>query len=136
MNDLLDIEIILKRDRYSRVYNFGIVGVVILGILILIACLIDFRSYVIVGGQVKNKQLELLVRCDEVKYLVDNSYFMIDKKKYRYDVKSIGEEKYFMDEGNNYQYVYVEVDDLEMINNYVFRRLFIESNFLKYEKER
>ena len=110
MNELLDIEIILKRDKYPVVYNMGIIGVLIIGIFIVLASIYDYRTYLVTEARVVDNELELLVRSDEVKYVVDNNKV--------------------------YQYIYLEVNNTLKINNYLYqiRVLKEEKKLIKYLK--
>lgn len=136
MNELLDIEIILKRDKYSKIYNMGIIGVIIIGIFIILASIYDYRTYLVINGRVVDNELELLIRSDEVKYIVENNYLVVDHEKYEYKITRISDEFVTGIDNKIYQYVYLEVNNTLKINNYLYqiRILKEEKKLIKYLK--
>ena len=120
MNDILDIEIILKKQTYNKIYNIGIILIIIFLIFIYVSCVYKYQSYYISKGIVKDNTLELLVKLDDIKYIYNQNIINIDNQDYKYQIKSISEELYLDESLNNYKYLYLEVNDLKYINNYVY----------------
>ena len=127
MNDMLDIEIILKRQKYSYIYNVGIVLIIILIIFIYVSFIYEYKTYYITKGVVKNNKIELLVNVDDIKYISNNNILKADDILYSYQIDEISENMYVDETYNNYKYVYLYVNNLSYINNYVYS--------LKLEKE-
>ena len=120
MNDILDIEIILKRQKYPFIYNIGFILIIILIIFLYISCIYKYRSYYITKGTVKDDTLELLVNIDDIKYVSNQNKLTIDNHIYNYSIRSISENLYVDESLNNYKYIYLEVPNLSNINNYVY----------------
>ena len=60
MNDLLDIEVILQRKKYSKIYNFGTIMIIILLIFIYIISTYTYESYYTIKGKAIDNKIELL----------------------------------------------------------------------------
>ena len=120
MNDILDIEIILKKQKYHPMYNIGLVLLVILSIFLYISCIYKYQTYYITKGTIKENTLELLVDINDLKYILNKDILIIDNKQYKYHINSISEKIYVDEYLNNYKYVYLKVDNLSNINNYVY----------------
>ena len=52
MNDILDVEIILKRKKYSPIYNVGIILIIIFLIIVYILFTYQYQIYYISKGKV------------------------------------------------------------------------------------
>ena len=120
MNDILDIEIILKRQKYPYIYNIGFILLIILIIFLYISCVYSYQSYYITKGTVKDNTLELLINIDDIKYINNQNKLTIDNHIYNYRIKSISENLYVDEYLNNYKHIYLEVPNLSNINNYVY----------------
>ena len=127
MNDILDIEIILQKQKYPLIYNVGIIILLILLVFIYISCIYNYKTDYITLGTVKNNYLELLVNIDDIKYISNQKELKIDNKTYKYSIKSISEKLYVDESKNNYKYVHIKVHNLSNIENYVYK--------IKIEKE-
>lgn len=127
MNDILDIEIILKKQKYSNIYNIGTILIIILLTFIYISNTYKYKTYYIAMGTIKNNNLELLVDINDIKYISNNNTLEINDNIYRYNINKISEELYVDESFNNYKYIYLNVDKLSNINNYVYE--------IKLEKE-
>lgn len=127
MNDILDIEIILKKQKYPLIYNIGIILLLILLVFIYISCIYNYKTYYITLGTIKNNHLELLVNIEDIKYISNQKELKIDNKVYKYSIKTISENLYVDELKNNYKYVYIKVHNLSNIENYVYE--------IKIEKE-
>ena len=121
MNDILDIEIILKRKKYSPIYNVGIILVIIFLIIVYILFTYQYQTYYISKGKVLNNKLELIVDVNDIKYIKNNSLIKLDDTYYNYSIEKISEELIIDNLYNNYQYVYLEVDGLKEKDNYVYQ---------------
>lgn len=121
MNDILDVEIILKRKKYSPIYNVGIILVIIFLIIVYILFTYQYQTYYISKGKVLNNKLELIVDVNDIKYIKNNSLIKLDDTYYNYSIEKIGEELIVDNLYNNYQYVYLEVDGLKEKDNYVYQ---------------
>jgi len=120
MNDILDIEIILKRKKYSKLYNIGLILIIILVVYLYIIFTYKYQTYYISKGKIIDNKLELLVKIDDLSYINNNSKLKIDDKIYIYKVDSISNELYVDEFYNNYKYVYLKVEYLNNIDNYVY----------------
>lgn len=127
MNDILDIEIILKKQKYSPIYNIGTILIIITLIFIYISFTYKYKTYYITKGTIKDNNLELLVNIDDIKYISNNNILDIDNALYSYKIQEISEDLYIDESLNNYKYIYLKVDNLSNINNYVYE--------VKLEKE-
>ena len=121
MNDILDVEIILKRKKYSPIYNVGIILVIIFLIIVYILFTYQYQTYYISKGKVLNNKLELIVDINDIKYVKNNSLIKLDDTYYHYSIEKISEELIIDNLYNNYQYVYLEVDGLKEKDNYVYQ---------------
>ena len=121
MNDILDVEIILKREKYSPIYNVGIILVIIFLIIVYILFTYQYQTYYISKGKVLDNKLELIVDINDIKYVKNNSLIKLDDTYYHYSIEKIGEELIVDNLYNNYQYVYLNVDGLKEKDNYVYQ---------------
>ena len=121
MNDILDIEIILKRKKYSPIYNVGIILIIIFLIIVYILFTYQYQTYYISKGKVLDNKLELIVDVNDIKYIKNNSLIKLDDTYYNYSIEKISEELIIDNLYNNYQYVYLEVDGLKEKDNYVYQ---------------
>ena len=120
MNDILDIELIIKRSRYSFVYNIGVIFLTLSLVFVYVSCVYNYKTYFISKGVFKDECIELLVQLDDIKYVVDNNILKIDGVFYEYNVKEISENLYVDEFYNNYKYVYLKINNFSSINNYVY----------------
>ena len=97
----------------------------------------DYKTYYICKGTVKDGQLVLLVNLDDLKYITSNNVLKINSDNHKYKVDKISEELYVDEELNNYKYVYLSVNNLNNINNYVYEVKLVKENkkLIKYLKE-
>lgn len=137
MNDILDIEIILKKQNYGFVYNISFSIISIFIIFLYITFVYDYKTYYINKGTIQDGQLLLLVNIDELKYITSNNILKINSDNYKYKVDKISEELYVDEKLNNYKYVYLKVNNLNNINNYVYEVKLVKENkkLIKYLKE-
>lgn len=128
MNDILDIEIILKKQKYHVLYNAGTALMIILLIFIYIAFVYKYRTYYIVKGTMQDGNIKLLVNIDDIKYISNNNKLQIDTNSYKYTITEISEELYVDDIYNNYKYIYLKIDNLNNIDNYVYEIKILKEN--------
>ena len=121
MNDILDVEIILKRKKYSPIYNVGIILIIIFLIIVYILFTYQYQTYYISKGKVLDNKLELIVDINDIKYVKNNSLIKLDDTYYHYSIEKIGEELIVDNLYNNYQYIYLNVDGLKEKDNYVYQ---------------
>jgi hypothetical protein len=127
MNDILDIEIILKKQKYHPIYNIGTILLIIIFLFIYISFTYRYKSYYITKGTMKDGNIKLLIKLDDIKYLINNNNLEIDNTIYKYQIKNISENIYIDESYNNYQEAYLKVDGINNLNNYVYK--------IKIEKE-
>ena len=137
MNDILDIEIILKKQKYGIIYNLGFILIIILLIFLYISFVYQYKSYYIIKGTMIDGNLQLLVNIDDLKYISNNDKLEINSQLYQYRIEKISEELYVDENLNNYKYVYLQVNDLNNLNNYVYEVKLVKENkkLIGYLKE-
>ena len=137
MNDILDVEIILKRHKYPFIYNIGILLIIILLIFIYVSFLYNYKTYFIQKGTMIDNNIQLLVNIDEIKYISNNNKIIINNKIYYYHISKISEELLVDDSLVNYKYVYLKVNNLSNIDNYVYEVKIEKENkkIIEYLKE-
>lgn len=137
MNDILDIEIILKRKKYPIIYNIGIILTIIILTITYIIFTYKYQTYYKSKAKMIDNQLELLINIEDLKYINNNNIIIIDNKKYNYSLDSIDEQLYVDETYKNYKYVYLKVNNLNNINNYVYEIKIPKENKIiaKYLKE-
>ena len=120
MNNTLEIDLILNRKKYSQIYNIFIIILTIILIFIYIIFTYKYQSYYLAKGKIINNKLELLVNINDIKYIKNNTNLKIDNKIYSYKTITISDEMLIDENYNNYKYIYLEVDNLTNIDNYVY----------------
>lgn len=121
MNDIIDIEIILKRRKYPRIYNIGTILIVILLIIIYIIFTYKYQTYYITYGKIVDNKLEVLIPIEDVQYLKNNSQIELNNKQYNYIIDSISSELIIDTSYKNYQVFYLSINDLTSVNNYAYQ---------------
>lgn len=121
MNDILELECILKRNRYPFVYNFGFLMIIIIIIFLYIINTYKYQGYYVTSGVVKNGFVELLVLEDELKYTLNNEKIILDGNEYKYSVNKISDDVFIDDNYNKYRYVYILIDEIYSVDNYVYQ---------------
>ena len=120
MNDLLDIELILKRKKYPKIYNFGSVMIIILLIFIYIISTYTYESYYTIKGKALDNKIELLINPEDIMYIEENSSIKLDNITYQYTIDNIGSELLIDENYNNYQYVYLKILNFSSIDNRIY----------------
>ena len=137
MNDILDIEIILKKQKYHYIYNIGTILLILLLIFIYVIFTYKYQTYYITKGTMIDGKLQLLAEIEDIKYISSNKKMQIDNITYNYKISKISEELYLDESFNNYKYIYLDVKNLNNINNYVYDIKLAKENktIIKYLKE-
>lgn len=137
MNDILDIEIILKRKKYPKIYNIGLILTIIILISLYIIFTYKYQTYCILKGRVVDNKLELLVDINDMKYIKNNNVIKIDNFSYSYTIDKISSDMYVDENYNNYKYIYINVSNISNIENYVYEVKIPKENKIiaKYLKE-
>ena len=120
MNEILDIEIILTKNKYHFIYKISTILITCILVFIYITHIYSYQSYYIAKGKVIDNKLEVILPLDNIKYITKHNNLIIDDQKHSYKIVSISDELYVDESYNNYKYVYLEVDKINNINNYVY----------------
>ena len=120
MNNILEIDLIINRQKYSKIYNFNFTLFTILLITIYIIFTYKYQTYYLLKGRVKGNEIELLVAIEDLKYLQENNTLIIDNLTYSYKVTHISEYLYLDENYHNYCYLYLKVNNLTNIDNFVY----------------
>ena len=127
MNDILDIEIILKKQKYHPIYNIGTITIIIIFLFIYISFTYKYKSYYVTKGSMIDGNIKLLIKINDIKYFINNSKIKINDNIHNYKIEKINENIYVDESLNNYQEIYLKVDGINNLNNYVYE--------IKIEKE-
>lgn len=120
MNNVLEIDLILNRKKYSKIYNIFLIILTIILIFIYIIFTYKYQSYYLIKGKIINNKLELLVKINDIKYIKNNTNLKIDNTIYSYKITTISNEILIDENYNNYKYIYLNIDNLSNIDNYVY----------------
>lgn len=120
MNDLLDIEVILQRKKYSKIYNFGTIIIIILLIFIYIISTYTYESYYTIKGKAIDNKIELLINPEDIIYIEENSSLELDNITYQYTIDNIGSELLIDENYNNYQQVSLKILNFSSIDNRIY----------------
>lgn len=120
MNNTLEIDLILNRKKYPKIYNTVIIIIIIILMFIYIISTYKYQSYYLIKGKILNNQLELLVNINDIKYIKNNTNLKIDNKLYSYKITTISKEILIDENYNNYKYIYLQVNNLTNIDNFVY----------------
>ncbi len=120
MNDLLDIEVILQRKKYSKIYNFGTIIIIILLIFIYIISTYTYESYYTIKGKAIDNKIELLINPEDIIYIEKNSSLELNNITYQYTIDNIGSELLIDENYNNYQHVSLKILNFSSIDNRIY----------------
>lgn len=120
MNDLLDIEVILQRKKYSKIYNFGTIMIIILLIFIYIISTYTYESYYTIKGKAVDNKIELLINPEDIIYIEENSSLELDNITYQYTIDNIDSELLIDENYNNYQQVSLKILNFSSIDNRIY----------------
>ena len=120
MNGILEIDLILNRQKYPKIYHplYLIIGIIL--VFIIIIFLYKYETYYISKGKMINNELQLLVNIDDLKYFDANNKLVIDNKYYNYKISKISDDIYADELYQNYKYLYLQIDNIRNIDNYVY----------------
>ena len=137
MNDILDIEIILKRQKYHPIYNVGFILIIIIISFLYISFVYNYKTYYITSGTMDNGTLKILVNVDDIKYINNNHQVKIDDSLYEYYISQISEELYVDESFRNYKYLYLKINNLNNVDNYVYAIKLLKENkkIIEYLRE-
>lgn len=137
MNDILDIEVILKRQKYGFIYNSYFILLLIIFFSILVVCIYKYKTYLFVNGIMDNGYVKVMVNEDDIKYISLNDKLEIDDLEYNYYITRIDDYLYVDDNYNNYRYLYLKIDGINNLDNYVYKLKFVKENkkIIEYIKD-
>ena len=120
MSNVTEIELILNRQKYPIIYNITFLISLILIIFIYILFTYHYQSYYLIQGKITDNKLEISIPIDDIKYIKNNHILFIDKKSYYYKLHSISSDVYINDDYKNYQIIYLDIESLNSIDNYIY----------------
>ena len=120
MDNVLDIDLIINRNKYAKVYKFSLVMLVVIIICIYIIIAYRYQTYYLLKGRIINNQLELTVSIDDIKNIYANNQLIIDNQIYNYQVMRISEYLHIDNNFQNYCSLYLNVNGLVNIDNFVY----------------
>lgn len=121
MNNSIYAEMFLRK-KLPLVYKLISIMFILLITIIIIILNMDYFSIINTTGIIKeednNYYIRLVLEEKDVKYLIDNSYIVIDNKEMFYKIAEIDEELYNKD-NKNYKIIYLKakLDKEYKINN-------------------
>lgn len=117
MNDILEIENIINRKQYPKIYNLEIIISIIVIIFIYIIFTYKYETYYCSYAKTVDNKLELKVNIDNLKYIKNNYEIEIDGNIYPYYIDYIDRKLSINNKYQNYQYVYIKVPKLNITTN-------------------
>ena len=120
MNDVLEIALMVNRQRYAKIYKTSFVLMIIFFISIIVIFTIRYQSYYITMGTMIDNKLELLVNIHDISLISDKHTLVIDNVSYSYKISKIDNKLYRDEFFNNYKNIYLEVTNLVNIDNLVY----------------
>ena len=137
MNYNLEIDLIINRKTYPKIYNFTYVLLVVLLITIYIIFTYKYQTYYFLKGRMINNEIELLVPISEVEIIQNNHNLIINNTRYNYKITDISKELYLDNDFQNYCYLYLKIDNLSNIDNFVYNLKIPKENKIlaKYLKD-
>ena len=102
--------------------------------LIIVCMLFHYKEYYFFKGNVIEEENSYYLKCyipiSETKYITLNDTLIINKKTYKYSIKSISEE-YFSDKNETFQEVVLNIN---LDNKYRYNNLVLNLKLLKEDK--
>ena len=137
MDNILDIDLVIERNRYSKVYNFSFILFVIVLLVIYVIFTYKYQTYYHLKGKMINGELEILVPLEDIKVMQKKTYLIIDDREHLYQITHISEDLYVDYNYQNYGYLYLKVDGLSNIDNFVYNVKIPKENkvLAKYVKD-
>lgn len=131
----IDSEIILNRKIKDIVYVYVIIIIIIVLSLIILSMLFNYKTYYKIKGIIiyenNNYYTKLYIPLDDIKYIVNNNFVIIDNKKYQYQVDNINSE-YLTDNSNSYQIITLLIN---IPSKYKLSNLTLNLKFIKENKK-
>ena len=107
----------LKIIKSNEIFNFVIILLAVLSFLLLILFNFSFECYYKNSAIYNDNELSLVVKVEDLSYILDNSIIVINDKNYKYKVKKL---EPIMINGSNYtQNVIINIYGFESANNNV-----------------
>ena len=133
MDDILDIDIILLRKKYPRIYNLGIISVIILLIFIYVSCTYTYQTYYYSYGIAIERELKVSVSNNDLKYFKNDENIELDDNEYSYKLLRIEQDI----SNKDYSSVYLKINNLPKISNYIYQVRILKDNkkLIEYLKE-
>ena len=137
MNNPLEIDLIINKNKYSKIYNFNFILLIIILIIIYIIFTYKYQTYYLTKGRMINNELEVLIDIKDLKYIKNNNQIIIDNHVYIYNLSRISKELYIGENYDNYCYTYLKINNLTNIDNYIYEIKFPKENkvLVKYLKD-
>ncbi len=116
---------IILTKQYSSYYVLCTLYILIINIIIIVLCILDYQTYIITKAtvEIKNNETHIIVpvKIEDTKYYTSNNYLLIENKKYKYSVQKINPELSIDATGENYQLLTIKINLPEQyrINNYL-----------------
>lgn len=120
MSDNLEIDLILSRKKYPIYYELTYLIILIILLFIIIILSFKYQTYYLNTGKMVNSSLEILVNINDLDYLGNSATLIIDDKEYNYKITKISNELYTDNNYQNYRYVYLNIHNLNNIDNYSY----------------
>lgn len=120
MSDNLEIDLILSRKKYPIYYELTYLITLIILLFIIIILSFKYQTYYLNTGKMVNSNLEILVNINDLDYLGNSATLIIDDKEYNYKITKISNELYTDNNYQNYRYVYLNIHNLNNIDNYSY----------------
>ena len=120
MNDILEIDLIINRQKYPKIYNFSFTLLIIVLVTIYITFTYKYQTYYLLKGRVTGNEIEVFVPIEDLKYLQENNTLIIDNFSYQYKVIHIDKNLYVDENYHNYCYLYLKVNSLTNIDNFIY----------------
>ena len=120
MSDNLEIDLILSRKKYPIYYEITYLIILIILLFIIIILSFKYQTYYLNTGKMVNSSLEILVNINDLDYLGNSATLIIDDKEYNYKITKISNELYTDNNYQNYRYVYLNIHNINNIDNYSY----------------
>ena len=120
MSNNLEIDLILSRKKYPIYYELTYLIILIILLFIIIILSFKYQTYYLNTGKMVNSSLEILVNINDLDYLGNSATLIIDDKEYNYKITKISNELYTDNNYQNYRYVYLNIHNLNNIDNYSY----------------
>ncbi len=136
MSNMLSLDLVLNRQKYPLIYQTTAIILLIIIISTFLIFTVSYQTYYETNGKIVNSKLELFIKLDDLKYL-NNNIIYIDNKKKDYHIETINKELYASDNYENYCCLYLDIEGLSNIENYIYKVKIHKENkkIIKYLKD-